>query len=338
VAVLAFGVWWSCRDRGPLTALLLFGGTLVPVLGFVNVYPFIFSYVADHFQYLASLGIIAFLTALATRGFPLFRWPRWSGPVVATGLLVVFGVLTWKQSTTYRDAFSLYETTLARNPSSWVAHLNLGTALGDAGRTEESLPHLQRALELKPDYPETLNSLGGVLNQLGRPREAQPLLERAIQIQPHFAAAHNTLGVTLMSLGQTDAGVASFKRALETNPKLMQAKVNLGWALANTGNEAEALVLLEQARREQPDNANAEIKIALTYAKFGQMSEAEPHARRAVELQPDSPDIRYVFGCVLLDLGRPADAAEQFEETLQFAPNHGGARQGLEQVRRLQSR
>ena len=336
LAVLAFGVWWSRRDRGPLAAALLFGGTLVPVLGFVNVYPFVFSYVADHFQYLASLGMITFLTVSATRGFALLRWPRWSGPAVATGLLVALGVLTWQQSRMYRDVFSLYETTLERNPSSWVAHLNLGTALDDAGRAEESLPHLQRALELKPDFPETLNSLGDVLNQLGRPKEALPLIERAIQLQPRFAAAHNTLGVILMSLGQTDAGVASFKRALEMNPNLTQAKVNLGWALANTGHQTEALVQLKQACREQPDNANAEIKIALTYAKFGQMSEAEPHAKRAVELQPDNPDMRYVFGCVLLDLSRPAEAAEQFEETLQLAPDHVGARQGLEQVHRLQ--
>lgn len=338
LAVLVAGVWWRRRSRGPLSAALLFGGTLVPVLGFVNVYPFVFSYVADHFQYLASLGMITFLTVAAMRGFAFLRWPRWAGPAVATGLLVVLGVLTWKQSKTYRDVFSLYEMTLARNPSSWVAHLNLGTALDDAGRTEESLPHLQRALELKPDFPETLNSLGGVLNQLGRPSEARPLVERAIQLRPRFSEAHNTFGVSLMSLGQTDAGIASFKRALEISPKLTKARVNLGWAFANTGRQTEALAQLEQARRDQPDDANVEIKTALTYARFGRMSEAAPHAERAVELQPDNPENRFVFGCLLLDLGRNREAAEEFEETLQLAPNHVGAREGLEQARRVRSR
>lgn len=338
LAVLVAGAWWSRRNRGPLAAALLFGGTLVPVLGFVNVYPFVFSYVADHFQYLASLGMIAFLVAAGMQGFALLRWPSWSGPAVAAGLLVVLGVLTWRQSRMYRDQFSLYETTLARNPASWVAHLNLGTALDDVGRPGESLPHLQRALELKPDFPETLNSLGGVLNQLGRPKEAQPLLERAIQLRPRFAPAHNTLGVSLMSAGQADAGVASFKRALEIDPKLTKARVNLGWALANTGHQSEALVQLEQARREQPANADAEIKTALTCAMFGRTSDAAVHAGRAVELQPDNPNNRFVFGCLLLDLRRPTEAAEQFEEALQLAPNHVGARQGLDQARRLRMR
>lgn len=197
LGVLTAAAWWSRRDRGPLAAALLFGGTLFPVLGFVNVYPFVFSYVADHFQYLASLGMIAFLSAGATRGFTRLRLPGWSGPIAAISLLLILGTLTWRQSGMYRDVFKLYATTLARNPASWVAHLNLGTALDDAGRPHESLPHLQRALQLKPDFPETLNSLANVLNQLGRAADARPLLERALELQPRFAAAHNTLGVKI---------------------------------------------------------------------------------------------------------------------------------------------
>ncbi|MBL9211899.1 MAG: tetratricopeptide repeat protein, partial [Opitutaceae bacterium] len=269
LAALAGCLWWSRRDRGPLAAALLFGGTLVPVLGFVNVYPFVFSYVADHFQYLASLGMIAFLTAAAAGGFARLTWPRWSGPAVATVVLVTFGVLTWRQSGNYRDGFALYRATLERNPASWVAHLNLGTALDDAGRPEESLPHLQRANELKPDHPETLNSLGNVLNRVGRSAEARPLLERALQLQPRFASAHNTLGVALMALGQPDAGIAAFGRALEINPRLTLARVNLGWALAHHGRGTEALVQLERARREQPDNAEAELKTGLVHAMSG---------------------------------------------------------------------
>jgi len=338
LSALAGALWWSRRNRGPLAAALLFGGTLVPVLGFVNVYPFVFSYVADHFQYLASLAMIAFFTAAATRGFARLTWPRWSGPAVAAVVLMTFGVLTWRQSGMYRDGFALYRATLERNPSSWVAHLNLGTALDEAGRPEESLPHLQRAHELKPDHPETLNSLGNVLNRLGRPAEARPLLERALQLQPRFASAHNTLGVSLMALGQADAGIAAFGRALEINPRLTLARVNLGWALANHGRRTEALVQLERARREEPENAEAELKTGLIHAMSGRMADAAPHLRRAVVLQPDRADTRHILGTALLDLGRPAEAAAEFEEALRLAPGHRDARQGLEQARRMGAR
>ncbi len=330
---LAAAVWRSRLNRGPLAALLLFGGTLVPVLGFVNVYPFVFSYVADHFQYLASLGMIAFLAAAAVRGFERLAWPRWSGPVLASGLLVLLAGLTWRQSGMYRDVFALYETTLARNPDSWAAHLNLGTALDEAGRTDEGRAHVQRALALKPDRPEILNSLGNLLNRLGRADEARPLLERAIRLQPRFAAAHNTLGATLMALREADAGMAAFRRALELNPRLTQARVNLGWALANAGRTADALAQLDQARREQPDFADAELKTGLTHAMTGKMAEAVPHLRRAVGLRPSDPEMRHMLGRALLDLGRAEEAATQFEAALGLDSGHAGAREGLARAR-----
>ena len=334
LAVLVAAAWWSRRGRGPLTALLLFGGTLVPVLGFVNVYPFVFSYVADHFQYLASLGMIVFFSAVVVRGYERLRVPRWSGPAAASGLLVLLGVLTWRQSEMYRDVFSLYETTLARNPSSWVARLNLGAALADAGRPADGLPHLQRALELKPDHPETLNSLADVLNRIGRSSEALPLLERALQLQPRFAAAHNTRGATLMALQRADEGMAAFKRAVELSPALVAARVNLGWAYANGGHFAEAVAEFAQARRERPDFADAEFKWGLTFALQGRVAEAVPHLERAVALEPENADMHHVLGRAFLGVGRRSAAVEQFEETLRLDPQHDGAREGLELSRR----
>ena len=332
--LLAGLVWWRQRIRAPLTAALLFGGTLFPVLGFVNVYPFVFSYVADHFQYLASMGMIAFLAAAATYGFARLSWPRWSGPAVAGAVLLILGGLTWRQSGMYRDVFVLYETTLARNPSSWVAHLNLGTALDEAGAAEKALPHLQRALELKPAFPETLNSLGNVLNRLGRSREALPLIEQAVRIQPRFAGAHNTLGATLMVLGRADDGIAEFRRALAIDPALTIAQVNYGWALGNQGRVAEAVEQFEQARRLQPDLADVEFKWGLIFAMHGRLSEALPHFERAVELQPEDADMRHALGRALLGVGRRADANAQFTEALRLDPNHAGAREGLDSIRR----
>lgn len=338
LGALGLAAWWSRRNRGPLAALLLFGGTLFPVLGFVNVYPFVFSYVADHFQYLACLGMIALLAAAATQAAAAWRWPDWGGRAGAVGVLLLLGGLSWRQSGTYRDVFTLYRATLERSPDSWVAHLNLGTALDDAGKPAEALPHLQRALELKREHPETLNSLGNVLNRLGRAAEAQPLLERAIQLQPRFAAAHNTLGAIRMARGDAEGGIASFRRAVELNPRGAAVRVNLGWALASRGQHAEALVHLEQARRMQPDSADAELKTGLVLALSGRTADALPHLRRAVELGPENPEVHHVLGTALLELSRPDEALRQFEAALALAPAHPGARQGWEQARRMLGR
>ena len=112
----------------------LFRRLIVPALGFFNVYPFIFSFVADHFQYLASLGIIAFIAGL------LGRWnPALSIPVVA-----ILGVLTLLQSRMYSDSETLYRATIARNAACWMAYNNLGLVVSGQGRAAELLPSMSR--------------------------------------------------------------------------------------------------------------------------------------------------------------------------------------------------
>ncbi len=331
LAVLALGAVWSRRgQRGPLAAALLFGGTLFPVLGFVNVYPFIFSYVADHFQYLASLWILAFLSAAAVTAYGRLGWSPFAGRALAAAVLLFLGGLSWRQSGQYRDVLTLYETTVARNPDSWVARLNLGTTLDDLGHPDEALPHLQRAHSLKPDYPEILNSLGGVLNQLGRVGEAQPLLERAVQLQPRFAAAHNTRGVSLIGLGRMTEGLAAFEQALALAPELTTARINLAWGLANSGRLDDAVRQFGEAQRREPDHPGIDSKWGLAYIVHQRFDDALPHLRRAVERQPDDPDARQLLGRLLLQLGRSTEAAAEFEAALAIDPDHAGAREGLQ--------
>ena len=127
VAVLFFGR--TRLGRGPVTAVLYFGGTLFPVLGFFNVYPFRYSYVADHFQYLASIGIIV-LVLEAGRSL-LLRGLGKQGPtnrvrdvlsllsfVAVGGIAAVLGGLTWSQCWVYRDHETLWPNTLAKYPKS----------------------------------------------------------------------------------------------------------------------------------------------------------------------------------------------------------------------------
>ncbi len=114
--------------RGPLALLAASGVLLFPALGFVDVYPFRFSYVADHFAYLGSLGFIV-LAVLALRRCVAAVVPATARHTVTRAgggaLLVTLAALTFQQSRTYEHAITLWETTLARNPRAWGALLNL---------------------------------------------------------------------------------------------------------------------------------------------------------------------------------------------------------------------
>ena len=327
LALLAGLIRWQRRQRGPLATALLFGGTLFPVLGFVNVFPFLFSYVADHFQYLASLAVFALAAAGLTRLAVLLpRWGRYTG---SAALLATLGALTWAQSDTYRDGFTLYQTTLERNPSCWMAHNNLAMLLVNAGRTPEAIPHLEQALRLRPDFPEALNNLGDNLRHLGRPQEAIPYLERAVRLQPKFAEAHNTLGAVLLMLGRSSEGIAEVTEALRLKPGYAMARYNLGLARAEAGHTEEAIRDFAEAARLDPGFGGAELNWAIGLTLLSRFPEAVPHFDRALELDPESPLAHLGYGRALAAAGRSDDAIRQFEKALALDPGMADAHLGL---------
>ncbi|HWA25876.1 MAG TPA: tetratricopeptide repeat protein [Lacunisphaera sp.] len=314
LGLLAGFAWWSRRSRAPLAAALLFGGSLFPALGFVNVYPFVFSFVADHFQYLASLAVFA----LAGAGLALL--PRPAGIAAAIFLAALLGILAWQQAAVYRDNVTLYGHTLRSNPDAWLAHHNLGTILSDQGRPAEALPHVERTLALRPDYPEALNNLGNCLTALGKASEALAPLERAIQLQPKYAAAYNNLGIALMGLGRAEEGRARFETAVTLDPQYVAARRNLGLALARAGRVSEALPQFEAAVKLSPDDVDARLQLGTALFTLSRPDEAVPQYEAALALQPDSAAAHYNLGLALHKLGRITEAKAHLDEAAALDP------------------
>src|SRR5262249_50516951 len=147
-------LWLARRriGRGAVVAACFFVGTLVPALGFINVYPMLYSFVADHFQYLASLGVIAGGVAgmigwQQTRGRP---GSIGSGRAAGGVLLLVLGVLTWRQCQVYESRETLWRDTIAKNPTAWLAYLNLGVELERVNGNAEAIAMLENCLRLRP--------------------------------------------------------------------------------------------------------------------------------------------------------------------------------------------
>ena len=224
-------ILWIFRrliGREPLTAALFFAGTLFPALGFFNLYPMRFSFVADHFQYLASIGPIAAFAWLMNRSSE--RSVTY-GRISSCALILVLAGLTWRQSGNYRDLETLWRVTLTKNPECWMAHDNLANLLVKKGKTGEAESHYREAIHLKPDYEEARNNLGAILLGKGKYSEAETQFRAVIQIRPDYAKAHNNLGAVLYRQGNEQGAVTCFKNALRLNPELKDAQDNLNAAL-----------------------------------------------------------------------------------------------------------
>ena len=333
--VAGLGGLWAIRHRarGPIAAVLLFVGTLFPVLGFVNVYPFRYAFVADHFQYLACLAPVAAAAAWLSGCFTSRRG------LMAGGLVVTaFAALTSAQSACYRDPLALYGATVARNPQSWMVHNNLAEALAAAGRPADAIPHLEETLRLKPDSAEAENNLGDDLRRLNRPTEAILHLRRALELRPNYAEAHNNLGVALMAMGELAAGKAEFAAALRLNPRFPLARFNLGLACAKSGDVAAAAQNFEAAVALQPNYAEAELDWAIALLLSRDFAAAAPHFERAMQLEPHSATAHHSFGRALEQAGRFEDAIAEFRKAVELEPNlavaHAGLAHALRQVGR----
>jgi tetratricopeptide (TPR) repeat protein len=322
-AIATLVLFWrgrSGRLKPLLFGSLYFGALLFPVLGFFSVYFFRYSFVGDHFQYLASMG------PLALAGAGIAKVSGRTTPFIASGLLVALGLATARQSRVYMSNEALWRDTTAHNPAAAMAWMNLADTFTQSGRYDEAIATFRRALQIRPDDPYGLNDLGNVLVLTGRVEEAIPKLERAIAVKPDLADAHSNLGNAVRTLGRSEDAIRHFRRALELNPAHTGALNNLGAELAQLGRPLEAVPLFEKALQLEPADAPAHDNLAGALREIGRFELALAQHAEALRLKPEFAEAHANLGRTLVVMGRPAEALPHFERALQLKPTHWAAR------------
>ena len=261
--------------------------SLFPVLGFFGVYFFRYSFVSDHFQYLASMGPLALAGAGITEGIAVIGWKQFLQPVACGILLLLLGALAWQQSVIYTDLVTLYQDTLRKNPACWMAHNNLGTEFLRKGQTDKAMIHFQKSLEIKPDHVEAIANLGNVFLRQGRVDEAIVQYNKALEIAPDYASVHTNLGTALLDKGEVSESIEHYLKALQFRPDLAEAHHNLGCARAQQGKTEEAVRHYQKALEIKPSYPEAHYNLALALVLLGRRDEAAEHLTEALRIKPD---------------------------------------------------
>jgi protein O-mannosyl-transferase len=264
-----------------LTGWLWFLGTLVPVIGLVQVG---LQSMADRYTYVPHIGLSIMLAwsvpALNRRAF-----------VVMTGAACVVGfmLLCWatsRQLRHWRDSVSLFEHTIAVTSRNYIAEHNLAKGWEEQGNVDRAIEHYQKALGINPDYPSAHNNLGLLLSARDA-GESVRHLRRAAELSPHSSVIRSNLGLALEYAGLVQEAEAELRKAVELNPRDGQAHLNLARFLHKQKRFDEAIDSFIASLLINPDVAEAHCDLGDSLAYLGEFDRAIAHFEAALQLKPD---------------------------------------------------
>jgi tetratricopeptide (TPR) repeat protein len=254
LAITLMGLWW----RGGRPALLTLGyfvASLLPVLNFFRMYYARYAYAADHWQYLAGMGAIAWAVGAATwlaRRRLSERTRLLAEMIAGVALLSLLGGLTWRQAGIYQDSETLWLDVIAHHPDAAIAYNNLSIHYFDQNNLPMAEATLREGLQRNPGNPELATILAGVLIHQRRWVEARSLLDGALDAMPGDPEILNNLGLVHAALGRIDQAVGEFRRAIERDPRSIEIYNNLVKTLLEAGRRREALEAIDEGLRALP--------------------------------------------------------------------------------------
>jgi len=291
LCLLIVGSMWCWRARlgkASIAAMLFFVATLLPILGFISLWTFYFTYVADHYQYLACIGPIALAVSfgyyIANR---LGRWGKKAMMVAAGLILLALGGLSAEQCRLYKNSETLWRDTIAKNPDSWMAHNNLGNILKEQGKDDEAVEHFYEALQIKPDFAGAHYNLANMLQLKDEFEKAIGHYRRALEIRPNYSKAHSNLAVALQLQGKDDEAIEHYRRSLSIMGKSAQNHYNLAHALRAKGAIDEAIMHYRQSLQIKPNSHEVHYNLGITLIMAGEREGALRHFEKVRKLKPD---------------------------------------------------
>jgi tetratricopeptide (TPR) repeat protein len=283
----------------PLVAVLFYGGTLLPVLGFINFYYMRYAFVADHFQYLPGLGLITLVAATTSAALRrLGPRARRAGPVVGAALLALLGTGAHRQSSVYETRETLWRDALAKNPDAFLAYVNLGMTTFAEQRDADAVRYFEAALAVRPDAVRCRKWLARAYARQRQFAAAAANYERAVQDDPADSQLAQELGAIYVELGRDDDALRYLLEALRLSPQCELAAALVPISLTRRVGELlmqnalpEAVSLTTRALQYLPDVLSVRVLHARALAAAGQSAAAAAEYRNVLQRDPDQPEV-----------------------------------------------
>ena len=283
IAAFAVALWAVRRRPYLLVGWLWYVGTLVPVIGLVQVG---FQQMADRYTYIPLIGLFLIVAWGVPDLLGGWRYKRIALAAAAGVVLTACVVTAGRQVRTWENGVALWQRDLDVTSDNFHAHKNLADALASEGKLDQAIAHYLDALRLRPQYAEAHVRVAHLLSRKGRTEEALVHSSDALSIRPDLEEAHNGLGVGLMEQGKDSEAAAHFVEATRLRPGYADAHHNLALVLAKQGRRDEAIREMSKAVAIDPNEPAWHYHLAALYRWNGDVEQALHHLERAVTLDP----------------------------------------------------
>jgi tetratricopeptide (TPR) repeat protein len=287
VLATVFSIYIGRRRKYVLVGWLWYVGTLVPMVGLIQVGS---QSMANRYVYISILGLLI-IAVFAVKEFVADKTRRKIVIAIsAAGLLFTLGILTRMQVKHWQNDFTLFGYALKVTENNVVAESGLGSALFKAGRYNEAVPYLTKAIRISPTHFNARNNLGMVFLKLGKLNEAIACFDELIKQKQDSSIVYVNLALVYYKQGRYDLAMQNCAKAEQLKPNDIESLNNMAWLFATIGDASarDANKAIVYARRacelsayNDADNLDT---LAVAYAAAGKFNDAIMTAEKALNV------------------------------------------------------
>ncbi len=318
IVITAAAIALAVKKRFLLVGWLWYLGTLVPVIGLVQVGS---QAMADRYTYLPATGIFIMLAWGVGEILDKWKYRKIAIGLCAALILPVLIMGTRNQAAYWQNTLTLYKHTLEVTKNNYVVHGNYGCALQDQGQLDAAIEQFNKALQLKPDYTGPLNNLGMALRSQGKIDEAIAQWQKVLKLEPYHPNANANLGLTLAMQGRSEEALRHLNTTLQINPDFPGVHLILGEVYFQMEKFDLAAEHFAQAVKEQPQNMDAINSLAIIYAQQGKIDKALEKWQEILAVDPKTIYAYQNIGFAMAQSGRHRSAIEYYKTALRLDPN-----------------
>ena len=333
-AVTAGCLWQIKRRKYLLMGWLWFLGTLVPVIGLVQVGG---QPMADRYTYVPYFGLFIMLVWGLGEVFAKLGLNKIITAAIVCAVLLTLSVISFRQVSLWENDETLYRHSISVTKGNYLIMQNYCHALMLQERFDEGERLCREAIEVKPNYAESYNTLGIIQVRKGEVDKAVENFKKTLELIPNYQAVYSNLATALAIQGKPEEAEANIQNAsgfYSGNPAvLLNLYINIAMAYAKQQKFEKAAEYFTRILEMAPGMTDVRANFALSLYSQKKLDEAQRQIEIAVSQNPNQAEAYNTYGIILLGQEKRDEAVKQFEKALQINPDLKAAKDNLEKAR-----